>query len=383
MARYRDLYNRNNLYNRPSSMISGLNNYMPSNARFQSLGLSDAIGGYNGRATGGGPGFDFGLWAEDEDPISPNSGGFGGSGGGTPPGGTGGSGGGSGGHGDDWGGDPPPIDPIDPGGGFGGFGGYDIGGDMGNPLDFGGGGKDTSNPYFQTHFDSADSRNILSDFVGKVSNLSENQRNLLLGFINSPGGVEPAEWAELMGVPEHEIDDYNYAFQGLPNLSNLLDQIKNVEAYGSQQMAFERESARNAMLNEGVGAGGFTGGRGFAGFMGGRSGDLQKRALRGTLSQRLAQARESEAGKYSQLLSSVMDSITRGADITAGLYPEFDESPPDFPDPVEGAYDTWYGQWDGSTPPPSEYVSVIGNEITGPNGTRWIFVNGQYMEATG
>ena len=368
MARYRDLYNRDNLYNRPSSMISGLNNYMPSNARFQSLGLSDAIGGYNGRATGGGPGFDFGLWAVDEDPISPNSGGFGGSGG-VPPGGGSGGGPGEDPPGGGSGGDPPG------GGSGGGYKGLDLT-PWENPW------ENPSDPV--SHYVSADSRNVLSDFVGKVSNLSENQRNLLLGFINSPGGVEPSEWAELMGVPEHEIDDYNYAFQGLPNFSNLLDQIENIEAYGSQQMAFERESARNAMLNEGAGAGGFTGGRGFAGFMGGRSGDLQARTLRGTLSQRLAQARESEAGKYSQLLSSVIDSITRGADITAGIWPDLSqEDKDDWPDPVEDVYNTWYGQWDGSTPPPSEYVSVIGSEITGPNGTRWIFANGQYMEATG
>jgi hypothetical protein len=64
----------------------------------------------------------------------------------------------------------------------------------------------------------------VGSFVKDISVLNEKQINLLLQFINNPGGVEPSEYAELFNVP----GEYSNRFQGLPNLLNLSHQIANI-----------------------------------------------------------------------------------------------------------------------------------------------------------
>tara|TARA_R110002020_G_scaffold78248_5_gene196918 strand:- start:479 stop:1309 length:831 start_codon:yes stop_codon:yes gene_type:complete len=155
----------------------------------------------------------------------------------------------------------------------------------------------------------------VGNFVKDISVLNQKQRNLLLQFINSPGGVEPSEYAELFNVPE----EYSNRFQGLPNLLNLSDQISNIEAYGGQQRGYEMDAAQQANIAA------QSGGRGQ---LVGRRDDSRRKTMINTLTQRLSGIQEAEAGKYNQLLQTIQNSLSGGfqtqADIYAGGAPERD-----------------------------------------------------------
>lgn len=155
----------------------------------------------------------------------------------------------------------------------------------------------------------------VGNFVKNISVLNEKQRNLLLQFINSPGGVEPSEYAELFNVP----DEYSNRFQGLPNLLNLSDQIANIEAYGGQQRAYEMDAAQQANIAA------QTSGRGQ---LVGRRDDTRRRSMVNTLTQRIAGIEQAEANKYNQLLQTIQNALSGGfqtqADIYAGGAPERD-----------------------------------------------------------
>tara|TARA_R100000008_G_scaffold83747_1_gene69585 strand:+ start:2742 stop:3563 length:822 start_codon:yes stop_codon:yes gene_type:complete len=181
----------------------------------------------------------------------------------------------------------------------------------------------------------------VGNFVKDISVLNEKQRNLLLKFINSPGGVEPSEYAELFNVPS----EYSNRFQGLPNLLNLSDQIANIEAYGGQQRAYEMDAAQQANIAA------QTSGRGQ---LVGRRDDTRRRSMVNTLTQRIAGIEQAEANKYNQLLQTIQNALSGGfqtqADIYAGGAPERDPTEQRFrqgeTQVIGGKTYYWYdGEW--------------------------------------
>ena len=145
---------------------------------------------------------------------------------------------------------------------------------------------------------------LIGQFVGQVQGLSENQRNLLLGFIKSAGGVEPVEYANLFGVS----DDYAGRFQGLPNFQDLKSNIENVFAFQAQQTGFEAERARQARLQQSLSQPVL----GFGGLGRGERNSLARRQLQDTYRQRLSNVEEATAGRYNQLLQDFNRSLGLG-----------------------------------------------------------------------
>jgi len=145
---------------------------------------------------------------------------------------------------------------------------------------------------------------LIAQFVRQVQGLSENQRNLLLGFIKSDGGVEPVEYANLFGVS----DDYAGRFQGLPNFQDLKSNIENVFAFQAQQTGFEAERARQARLQQSLSQPVL----GFGGLNRGERNSLARRQLQDTYRQRLANVEEATAGRYNQLLQDFNRSLGLG-----------------------------------------------------------------------
>ena len=145
---------------------------------------------------------------------------------------------------------------------------------------------------------------LVGQFVGQVQGLSENQRNLLLQFIKSDGGVEPVEYANLFGVS----DDYAGRFQGLPNFQDLKSNIENVFAFQAQQTGFEAERARQSRLQQSLSQPVL----GFGGLGRGERNSLARRQLQDTYRQRLSNVEEATAGRYNQLLQDFNRSLGLG-----------------------------------------------------------------------
>ena len=145
---------------------------------------------------------------------------------------------------------------------------------------------------------------LVGQFVGQVQGLSENQRNLLLQFIKSAGGVEPVEYANLFGVS----DAYASRFQGLPNFQDLKSNIENVFAFQAQQTGFEAERARQARLQQSLSQPVL----GFGGLGRGERNSLARRQLQDTYRQRLSNVEEATAGRYNQLLQDFNRSLGLG-----------------------------------------------------------------------
>tara|TARA_X000001388_G_scaffold77612_2_gene79478 strand:- start:1881 stop:2723 length:843 start_codon:yes stop_codon:yes gene_type:complete len=189
---------------------------------------------------------------------------------------------------------------------------------MGMPAPQGGGA-----PFIQTenqnnNDDDYSSQNknqddLVAQFVGQVQGLSENQRNLLLQFVKSDGGVEPVEYAQLFGVS----DDYAGRFQGLPNFMDLSSNIDNVFAYQSQQTGFEQENARQARLQQVLSSPVM--GRGLGR---GERNSLARRQLQDTYRQRIANVQEDTGRRYDQLLQDFNRSVGRGFSTAADIIAE-------------------------------------------------------------
>ena len=263
MALYEDYLNQNNLYTRPSAMMSNVNDYLGANRA--SLPMNqDSLGSMMGKPMldgnddttgGGGSGLgDITNWRDRDDEI-------------------------------DGEGDYDPTDPTDP--------------------------KDPTS--------SAPKTGLLPKFIQDLGALDDNQQGLLLDFITGGGqygdtssGVSAEEYAQLFGVS----DDYSGRFQGFPNLTNLSEDISNVFAYQNQQRGFEQRAAQQAQIAQG---GAFQGGRGFGGLIRGRgmSNALSRRQMQDTLNQRQAAVDEATAGKYGTLLSHLQSAL-RGGFTTAG-----------------------------------------------------------------
>ena len=302
MALYEDYLNQNNLYSRPSDMMSNVNDYLGANKA--SLPMNqDSLGSMMGKPMIG-----------DDNEIGI------GTGGGkeikTP-----------------W------------------FGGPGIGDDDDDRV---GGGKEIKTPWFAEPIEQGPGANIygqekdlIGEFVGKLSSLNPGQQQLMLKFIGATGGdmkegVSAGEWAKLFGVDKQ----YTNRFQGFPNLIDFEKEIANVFAGGEQAMSYEQKAAQQAQAAQG---GAFQGGRGFSGFGRGRgmSNDLNRRSLMDTLAQRRSSIEESTANKYGQLIANLNNRINTGFGIAGDLLNmNVDAADDDRIDPETGDIIT-YGGDDG------------------------------------
>ena len=261
MALYDNYLNQNNLYSRPASMMSNVNDYLGANKA--SLPMNqDSLGSMMGSSKfrddflgdGGG-----GIPAYIQDWKDRDSG-------------------------ED---DYPPKDTKDP----------TVTGGTDNPL--------------------------LAKFIGQLEVLSESQRENLLGFIGTSGGdltagVSPSEYAELYGISS----DYSERFEGFPNLSSLLGDIENVFAYQNQQRGFEQRAAQQANIAQGGGK--FQGGMGFDKFGRGKGmfSDLNRRNMMDTLRQRQGAVDEAVAGRYGNLLNDLASRLTSGFGVAGDIAEE-------------------------------------------------------------
>mgnify|MGYP004448110779 FL=1 len=263
MALYDNYLNQNNLYSRPASMMSDVNDYLGANRA--SLPMNqDSLGSLMGRPTLGG--------------IN-DIGGAGGAGSGLDP----------------W---KDRDDELD-----------------GDPE----GTKDTKDPIVTGGTDNP----LLAKFIGQLEVLSKSQRDNLLGFIGTSGGdkiagVSPSEYAELYGISS----DYSERFQGFPNLSSLLGDIENVFAYQNQQRGFEQRAAQQANIAQRGGK--FQGGMGFDKFGRGKGmfSDLNRRNMMDTLRQRQGAVDEAVAGRYGNLLNTLSSRLTSGFGVAGDIAEE-------------------------------------------------------------
>ena len=252
MALYDSYLNKNNLYSRPSEMMSNVNDYLGANRA--SLPMNqDSLGSLMGKPM--------------LDGLNGNGGGGGGGGGG--------------------------INVDDPSG----HKGYDP--------------TDTTDTTTQ----SGGTNSILSKFIGDLGALDENQQGLLLDFITGGGqygdaakGVSAEEYAQLFNVS----GDYSGRFQGFPQLTNISEDISNVFAYQNEQRGFEQRAAQQAMATQA--RQGQSLGRGFSGFGRGKgmSNELNRRQMMDTLKQRQGAVDEATAGKYGTLLSHLQSALRSG-----------------------------------------------------------------------
>ena len=267
MALYDNYLNKNNLYSRPASMMSDVNDYLGANKA--SLPMNqDSLGSMMGKPMLGGIN-DIGGAGSGRDPWKDMGGE----------------------------GDYPTNDPEDS--------------------------KDP--PKDPTGY--AGNNSLLTKFIGDLGVLDENQRGLLLDFITGGGvsgdaarGVSPEEYAQLFNVS----GDYSGRFQGFPQLTSISDDISNVFNYRSEQRGFEQRAVQQAQIQGGK----FQGGMGFSGFGKGKgmSNALQRRQMQDTLRQRQGAVDEAAAGKYGTLLSGLQSAIRSGFSTAGTIHDENPEA---------------------------------------------------------
>ena len=293
MALYEDYLNQNNLYSRPSALMSDVNSYLGANKASLPMkpdSLGSMMGSSSLNTTGG-----LSLTPSDEYRNK-----------------------------DDYTGDiEGDKDPPDPGDGDPNGGGYTPSGDL------------------------------VSKFLQDLGSLDDTQQRLLLDFIEGGAGdyakgVSDKEYARLFGVSE----DYAGRFGGYPRLTNLSSDISNIYAFGDQQRGFEQRAAQQAMIQQ---SGKFQGGRGFGGFGRGQGmfSSLNRRSMMDTLKQRQASVEESVASKYGNLLAGLQSSIRGGfsaagqilqEDSGAAWAPPGEEdiwTPPGYTGGTPGEGETW------------------------------------------
>ena len=264
MALYNDYLNQNNLYSRPASMMSDVNDYLGANraslpidtnslgSMMSSSKFSDDIGG-NGS----------GIPKHIQDFKDRRDG-----------------------NGDDGNGDeddrkdPPPKDP--------------------------GGDPTTPNP-------------MLSKFISDLGVLDENQQGLLLDFITGGGqhgdaakGVSPEEYAQLFNVST----DYSDRFQGFPQLTDISQSISNVFNYRDEQRAFEQRAAQQAQIAQSNRT------------QGGlrrdlpRQRKLERKQTQDTLNQRQGAVDKAASSEYGTLLSHLKSALRSGWAATSAIHDE-------------------------------------------------------------
>jgi len=306
MALYDDYLNQNNLYSRPSEMMSNVNDYLGANRASLPMNQNS-----------------LGSMMSIPDPG-------GGGGGGTKGGGY-------------------------PGGG----GGFTIGtpwfaqpGDQGPGPDIYGKGKD-----------------LLSQFVGDLGDLNENQQGLLLDFITGGGkfgddakGVSPEEYAQLFNVST----DYSDRFQGFPQLTDISQSISNVFNYRDEQRAFEQRAAQQAQIAQSNRT------------QGGlrrdlpRQRKLERKQTQDTLNQRQGAVDRAASSEYGTLLSHLKSALRSGWAATSVIH---DENP-------DAVYGWNAGDDDGnendSGPPPRPEKSDF-DQYKNYNGRRWYWNSSKQM----
>jgi len=255
MAIYDDYLNQNNLYSRPSEMMSNVNDYLGANRASLPMDV-DSLGSMMGKPTFG----------EDEPDIGD-------------------------GDKDDGSGDFTIDTPW-----------------FAQPGEQGPG----ENIYGQKG-------DLMGDFVGKLSSLNPGQQKLMLQFIGIEAGdmkegISPSEWATLFGIDSQ----YSNRFQGFPSMLKFEGEIENVFAGGEQSMSYEQKAAQQAQIQQGgqfqggMGFSGFGRGKGMANA-------LNRRNLMDTLAQRRSSIEESTANKYGQLISGLNNRINAGFAIAGDL----------------------------------------------------------------
>jgi len=306
MALYDDYLNQNNLYSRPSEMMSDVNDYLGANRASLPMNQNS-----------------LGSMMSIPDP------------------GGGGSGGGGGGAG---------------GGGGGGFTiktpWFAQPGDQGPGPDIYGKGKD-----------------LLSQFVGDLGSLNENQQGLLLDFITGGGkfgdaakGVSPEEYAQLFNVST----DYSDRFQGFPQLTDISQSISNVFNNRDEQRAFEQRAAQQAQIAQSNRT------------QGGLKRDLpwqrklERKQTQDTLNQRQGAVDKAASSEYGTLLSHLKSALRSGWAATSAIH---DENP-------DAVYGWNAGDDDGnendSGPPPRPEKSDF-DQYKNYNGRRWYWNSSKQM----
>ena len=278
MALYEDYLNQNNLYSRPSEMMSNVNDYLGANRA--SLPFNqDSLGSMMGKPMLGGL---------DE---------------------TGGGGGGG-------------IDIDDPSG----HKGYDPGSTEPPGPTSGGSGSMLSKFIGDLGALDENQQGLLLDFItggGKYG--------------DTASGVSAEEYAQLFNVS----GDYSGRFQGFPQLTSISEDISNVFAYGEQQKGFEQRAVQQANIAQGgsfqggMGFSGFGRGKGMASA-------LNRRNMMDTLKQRQVAVEEATAGKYGTLLGHLQSAIRSGFSAAGTIHDENpkavygwsagDDDVPDIPD---------------------------------------------------
>jgi hypothetical protein len=277
MALYDDYLDQNNLYSRPSEMMSNVNDYLGANRASLPMD-ANSLGSLMNNSSGTNT-----ITLTRLDDTS--------------------------------GGDLPPIDDID-------------------DNREGKNGKESGNNNGST---SSGSDGLLEKFIGQLEVLSESQRKNLLGFIGTSHGdkipgVSSAEYAELYDISS----DYAERFQGMPNLTSLLGDIENVFAYQNQQRGFEQRAAQQAQIQQG---GKFQGGMGFSRFGRGKgmANALNRKQMQDTLEQRQGAVDEVVAGKYGSLLNNLASKITSGYNVAGDIVRENPSAKVDYGlEPQEG-----------------------------------------------
>ena len=262
MALYNDYLNQNNLYSRPASMMSDVNDYLGANRASlpidtNSLGSMMSSSKFSDDIGGNGSGIPKHIQAFkdriDEDDRK----------------------------------DPPPTDPPPTGD---------------NPL----------------------LKKFISDLGVLDENQQGLLLDFITGggeFGDAVKGVSPEEYAQLFNVS----GDYIGRFQGFPQMASISDDISNVFAYQNQQRGFEQRAAQQAQIQQGgkfqggMGFSGFGRGKGMANA-------LNRRQMQDTLEQRQGAVDEAAAGKYGTLLSHLQSAIRSGFSTAGSIHSENPEA---------------------------------------------------------
>jgi hypothetical protein len=248
MALYDSYLNKNNLYSRPSEMMSNVNDYLGANKA--SLPMNqDSLGSLMGR------------------PMLEGLDGNGGGGGG--------------------------IDVDDPAG----HKDYDP--------------KDTTDTTTQSGGTNDLLSKFIGDLGALDENQQGLLLDFITGggqYGDAAKGVSAEEYAQLFNVS----GDYSGRFQGFPQLTSISEDISNVFAFQNEQRGFEQRAAQQAMVAQSrqgqSTGGGFSGfGRGK-----GMSNELNRRQMMDTLKQRQGAVDEATAGKYGTLLSHLQSALRSG-----------------------------------------------------------------------
>tara|TARA_Y100000310_G_scaffold335819_1_gene418799 strand:- start:689 stop:1411 length:723 start_codon:yes stop_codon:yes gene_type:complete len=147
----------------------------------------------------------------------------------------------------------------------------------------------------------------LDEFMSRLTSMSGPQQSEFKSYL--PGGVDPKEWADIVGLDPAEAGQYSEWFGGLPTFSDLMSNIANIEEYGKARKKHARTSLRSKSMQASM-----SGGRGGKGFTGGRamlSGALKGSLLRDALKSQMFSINEDVGKRYGQLTASVGDALSK------------------------------------------------------------------------